>query len=190
MSFAIRMGDQDLSAFSKHWGWFLIWGIALEILGVMAISYAALTTLLSVIFLGVLISIGGVLIVIDTFTFWWRHWRGFFLHLLIGALYLFVGYMLIYGPIWASISITLMLAIFYIILGVFRIISALSFKMLRSGWTLFNGIIGLLLGILILAQWPASGLFIIGLFVGIDLLFCGWAYIMAALGGRAMMKGK
>jgi uncharacterized membrane protein HdeD (DUF308 family) len=187
MSFLIP-GHPNITAFARNWGWFLLWGIALIVLGALAICYTTFSTLLSVIMLGVVISVGGVFIIIDTFSFWWRKWSGFFLHLLMGILYLVVGYMLIYGPVAASVSITLILAIFYIVLGVFRIVTSLSLRTPRWGWNLFNGIIALLLGLLIFEQWPMSGLYIIGLFVGIDLLFTGWAYVMAGLGARALMK--
>jgi uncharacterized membrane protein HdeD (DUF308 family) len=54
------------------------------------------------------------------------------------------------------------------------------------GWHVLNGIITLGLGVLVLAQWPVSGLWVIGLFVGIDLIFYGAAWIVLALGLRAM----
>jgi uncharacterized membrane protein HdeD (DUF308 family) len=178
----------DLSLFSKNWLFFLLWGITLTVLGAVAISAAAFTTLVTVIFLGVLILLSGVVIVIDTFTFWWGKWAGFFLHLLIGALYLTVGWMLIQSPVEGSVSLTLLLGVFYVLIGVFRFGFSLSARLPRWKWGFFNGIISLLLGILILANWPESSLFIIGLFVGIDLLFCGIAYVMTALAARSMAK--
>lgn len=177
-----------VGAFSKNWGWFLLWGIALLILGIIAIGATTLTTLFSVIFLGFLLLFGGTVIVIDTFTFWWRKWGGFFLHLMIGLLYCAAGVILIKSPALASISITFFLGIFYVAVGIARMIYTLSLRTPKWGWAFFNGLISLLLGILILASWPQSGLFIIGLFVGIDLLFSGWSYIMAALGARSLIK--
>ncbi len=186
-SFKMR-NPGDLSAFSRNANWFLAWGLALVILGVIAIGAAEFTTVVSVVFLGALIFISGVVITIDTFTFWWRKWGGFFLHLLMGVLCLAAGGMLMKSPILATVSLTLFLGVFYILLGVFRVIYALSLQFPRWGWSLFNGIISLLLGILIMASWPASSLYIIGLFVGIDLLFCGWTYIIASLAARALTK--
>jgi uncharacterized membrane protein HdeD (DUF308 family) len=55
----------------------------------------------------------------------------------------------------------------------------------NRGWRLASSIITLLLGVLILLEWPASGLFIIGLFIGIDLIFTGWVYIVSALSARS-----
>lgn len=176
-----------LTAYSKNWGWFLTWGIAMVILGMLAIGASAFTTLVSMIFLGFLIFLGGVVIIIDTFTFWWHKWSGFFLHLIIGLFYCVIGFMLMQNPAIASISITLLLGILYVGVGIFRGAYALSLKTPQWGWGLFNAIISLLLGILILASWPASSLFIIGLFVGIDLIFCGISYVMAALASRSFV---
>ncbi|VVC75765.1 hypothetical protein AQUSIP_10590 [Aquicella siphonis] len=184
MGLSSRITDQYLLAFGKNWVWFLLWGIAIAVLGLFAISATALTTLITVITLGLLLVLGGVVVIFDAFTFWRGKGSGFYLHVLMGILYLLAGSILIKNPLAGSVSITLLLGIAYIILGLFRVIYSLSMQMLRWGWSLFNGIITLLLGILIMANWPASSLFIIGLFVGIDLVFCGWAYIMVAIAAR------
>ncbi len=175
-------------AFGANWGRFLVWGIALVILGIIAISATTMTTLVSVLFLGFILLIGGIVIVIDAFSFWWHIWSGFFLLLLLGILYFIVGMMMVSSPILASISLTLFLGVFYLVIGVFRIIHSLSMRIPSWGWGVFSGIIAFILGILILTSWPQSGLYIIGLFVGIDLLFIGWTYIMAAIAARSLMK--
>lgn len=180
---------QYLITFSKNWGKFLALGIALVILGAIAISAATMTTVISIIFLGLLLVIAGVVIlVLDIFTFWWSKWSGFLIALLFGILYLVVGSMLIGSPITASISITLFLGIFYLVVGVFRTIYYLFAHIPGWRWGITSGIIAAILGILILSSWPSSGLYIIGLFIGIDLLFTGWAYIMAALAARSLAK--
>lgn len=190
MNQSLQTDNLYFASFSKNWCWFFIWGISLFILGILAISFAAFTTLLSVIFLGFILFISGAVIIIDTFTFWWRKWPGFFIHLIMGILYAIVGLILINNPVWGSVSLTLLLAVFYVIVGLFRIIYSQSIRLPKRGWSLFNGIIALILGGLILAQWPASSLFIIGLFVGIDLLFSGWGYMMAALSARSLSGAK
>lgn len=188
MNYPLQFNNRVLSKLSKNWGWLVTLGIVLIIVGIAAISVATLTTLISVVFLGIVITIGGVVILVDTFKSWWGHWGGFFLHFLMGILYVIVGLMMIKSPVLGSISITLLLGIFYVILGVSRLISSTSLRAPRWGWSLFNGVIALLLGILILSQWPASSLFIIGLFVGIDLIISGWVYMMVALGSKAYMS--
>lgn len=169
------------SAFHQNWQWFLLWGILFIVLGVIAISATFLTTIITVVFLGALIFVAGIVNLIDTFSYWRGKWGGFVLHLVMSILYLLVGIMLVTNPVAASISLTLLLGLLYLILGIFRLIYSLSLRIPRWGWGVASGIITILLGLLILASWPASSLFIIGLFVGIDLLFWGWAYVMAAL---------
>jgi uncharacterized membrane protein HdeD (DUF308 family) len=178
----------DLKVFSKNWYLFLLWGIALTVLGLAAISAATFTTIATVIFLGILILLSGVVVIVDTFTFWWGQWRGFFLHLLMGVLYTAVGIMLVQTPVEGSMSLTLILGILYVLLGASRLSFSLSTRLPRWKWSCFNGVISLLLGILILANWPESSLFIIGLFVGIDLLFCGISYVMTALAARSLSQ--
>lgn len=184
MKHLLQISDHDLYA---YWGLSFGLGIVLLILGLLALSAIAVTTIVTVVFLGVLLVIGGLLLLIDTFAFWWGRWFGFSLHLLVGALYFFVGTSLVYNPVLASASLTLMLAIFYVFVGVFRIVYAFTFRLPRWEWQLFNGAIALLIGLLIAMNWPASSLLFIGLFVGIDLIFAGVAFMMAALRARSLL---
>jgi uncharacterized membrane protein HdeD (DUF308 family) len=190
MNYFLPLSQPDIDAYNKNWGWFFVWGIALIILGLTAIYFSMVATVVSVIFLGTLLIFAGVFVVFDTFQFWWGKWGGFTAHLIIGLLYAVVGIMLIQQPVASSISITLLLGIFYIFLGIFRLIYPLTLELPQKGWRLFNGLITLLLGILILAEWPMSGLFIIGLFIGIDLLIAGWIYTAAALAAKTLLKSK
>jgi uncharacterized membrane protein HdeD (DUF308 family) len=77
------------------------------------------------------------------------------------------------------------LAIFLIVVGVFNIVAALMQRFHGWGWVLLNGGVTLLLGLLINRQWPSSALWVIGLFVGIEMIFNGWAWIMLSLGLKA-----
>jgi uncharacterized membrane protein HdeD (DUF308 family) len=174
----------DPNRFSKNWGWFLFWGLILIFLGVVAIFSATATTLISVMLLGVILIISGIVMAINAFISWRHRWGSLFFHLFMGILYLIAGILLVNRPLLGSVSITLFLGVFYLIIGGIRIFSSLSARFGNWGWSLFNGIITLLLGILILANWPASSLFIIGLFVGIDLLILGWTFVIGSLTAR------
>ncbi len=174
------------SSYSKHWLKFLLWGIALVILGIIAIGATTMTTIISIVFLGTLLLIGGVILVIDAFVFWWKRWSRFLLALVLGILYAIVGVMLINNPVLASLSLTLVLGVFYLVIGVFRIIYSLFARFPKWGWGALSGLVASILGFLILSNWPQSGLFFIGLFVGIDLLFVGWSYIMTSMAARAL----
>lgn len=185
MAFSTLISVQDRTIYSKNWFWFFIWGVSLVLLGVVAIGASTLATLVSVIFLGFIIFFAGLVVIIDTLTFWRNKWPGFPLHLIMGLIYAGVGLFLIAKPVEGSISLTLLLGVFYICLGAFRLASTISMRLPHWGWSFLNAVITLFLGMLILSGWPASSLFIIGLFVGIDLVFAGWAYIMMALSVRS-----
>src|SRR5207253_4921622 len=118
--------------------------------------------------------------------FWARRWGGFFLHVLVGLLYFFVGLLLLDRPGLGATGYTLMLAVFFVFGGVSRIIFALGHRFSGWGWVLLNGVITLFLGILIWRELPEAALWVIGTFVGIELLFNGWSWVMLGLAARSM----
>lgn len=180
------MKNSDLSIYHKNWGWLLAWGIGLLILGALAISAAAFTTLLSIIFVGALFLVGGVVIIINTLQFWKKKGPGFSYNLVMGILYVVLGLMFMFNPVPSAFSLTVLLAIFFIFIGMARFMFSLIVRYPSWGWSFASGLITLVLGVMILAQMPAASLFIIGLFVGIDLMFFGWGFIMAALHARSL----
>ena len=186
MSFSLRFHETHLPVFSNNWRKFMLWGIALILLGLFAISAATFTTMLSIVILGFVFFIGGAVIAADTFTFWWNKWSGFFLHLIVAALYLYVGITLIGNPVGSATALTMLLGVFYLVIGAFRIGTSSILQVPGWGWNLTNGIISFILGLLIITNWQEAGLFIIGLFVGIDLLFCGVTYVMAGLAAKTL----
>jgi uncharacterized membrane protein HdeD (DUF308 family) len=166
----------------KHSTWFLVLGIALVILGMIAIGWAVATTIVSVIFLGWLLIIGGVLHVIHGFKH--RPWSGFFINLLAGVLYAVAGFVMVANPALAAVTLTLLIAMILIAAGLFRLFVAFSTPLDHRGWLILNGVVSILLGIMIWRSWPVSGLWVIGMFVGIDMIFDGWTEIMLALSVR------
>jgi uncharacterized membrane protein HdeD (DUF308 family) len=171
-----------IDGLKKNWGWAAALGVALIVLGMIAMSGAVLTTMASVMVFGWLLIIGGALELAHGFVR--RAWSGFFLDVLTGVLYLVVGFMFLRDPAETALTLTLMLALALMFVGIMRIIVAVSSGFQHWVWLLLNGIITLVLGILILNQWPESGLWVIGLFIGIDMIFYGWALVMLAVGVR------
>ena len=106
------------------------------------------------------------------------------MHMLIGVLYGVVGYIIVDKPDVSVVVITKFIAIFLIVAGLFRIVSALMMRFTDWGWVLLNGCIALLLGLIINRNLAENALWIIGLFIGIEMIFNGWAWIMLALGLR------
>jgi uncharacterized membrane protein HdeD (DUF308 family) len=173
----------ELHALRSHWWCFLIMGIALAVLGLICITAPWLATITSVMFFGFLMIAAGITQIVSSF--WAGKWSGMLLHLLIGILYTVVGFMISDEPVENAILLTKLIAIFLIVAGLFNIVAALLHRFHRWGWVLLNGCITLLMGVLINRQWPGSGLWVIGLFVGIEMIFNGIGWIMLAIGLRS-----
>ena len=168
----------------RNWVWFLILGIALILLGMVALSAAFVATIATVLVLGWILIIDGVFQAV--MAFWSRRWSGFFLHLLAGVLTLIVGFLMLSKPVAAGLALTLLLAAFFFVNGFFRIVASLAMQFPSWGWLLLSGVVDVVLGALIWSEWPQSGLWVIGLFVGIDLLFHGWSDVVFALAVRRL----
>jgi uncharacterized membrane protein HdeD (DUF308 family) len=166
----------------RHWALFLGLGVGLMALGVIGILAFGLFTLASVVFFGWLLVIGGAGVAIHAF--WARRWSGFFLQLLSGLFYLVGGWMLAMRPGLGAVALTLVIAISLVVQGAFRIGAALSARVDGWGSLLLSGIITLVLGLMIWNEWPFSGVWVIGLFVGIDMFFYGGWLVSLALSAR------
>ena len=163
----------------RCWAWFLWLGIALVVVGAVAIGYAVLATLTTVLLVGYLLLAGGIVQIVNAFLA--GTWRGVFLHLLGGFLHLVLGVLMIERPERAAEILTLMLAVAFLIGGGVRILGALSHRFAGWNWVLLNGVVTFALGVLIWRQWPESKYWVIGLFAGIDLIFNGWSWVMLGL---------
>jgi len=166
----------------RSWGWYLVLGIALVALGAIAIGSVFWMTIASVFFFGWILLIGGVMEVVHAF--WHKRWAGFFLDLLTGILYAVAGWMMITNPQESALLLTLLIAMFLVFQGVFRIVAALAVSYPHWRWVLLDGVVSLLLGVLIWRRWPISALWVIGLFVGIEMLLNGWSLVMLGLTAR------
>lgn len=171
-----QLGIEEVRA---HRSWFLCLGAVLIVIGTIAIGSAELMTMVSVILLGWLLIFGGLFEI--THGIARRAWGGFFINLMGGALYAVTGILMVTHPGVAAVTLTLMIAMLLIVAGSFRIFVAFSTPMHHRGWLILNGAISLFLGFSIMSWWPNSGLWVIGLFIGIDMIFDGWTEVMLAL---------
>src|SRR5262245_17964512 len=158
---------QELHEVRDHWWAFLALGIALVIIGSLCIMEPFVAGVSAVIVLGFLLLAGGIAQIISSF--WAGKWSGMLMHLLVGVLYVVAGFMLLDAPAENLLLLTKILAIFLIVVGALNILSSLIQRFPGWGWVLLNGAITLLLGLLINRQWPASSLWVIGLFIGIEM---------------------
>lgn len=173
-----------MDVLQKGWRWLLGVGILLSILGLLLIVAPVLGTLAIDLLVGWFLIIGGVAQLIHAFME--KAWRGFLLELLSGILYAVVGVLLVLHPMEGAQALTIFLAAFLTIEGIVRIVMALRVRPGHGwGWLLFGGIITVILAILIWSQLPDAALWVIGLLVGINLLFTGWSLTMMAIAVRS-----
>ena len=168
----------------QYWGWFLAFGIGVLVLGIAAVVRAVTATVASMLFFGWLLVLASGIEIAQAVMV--GHWAGFFQHLLAAILFGITGLLIVMRPVISAEVATVFMAMFFLIGGLFQLIGSVAIASPGWGWQAADGVITFLLGLLVLAQWPASGLWVIGLFVGIDLIFYGCAWIALALGLRAM----
>jgi uncharacterized membrane protein HdeD (DUF308 family) len=153
------------------WGWFVALGIALIVLGVACILGEITATFATVLAFGwlLLVAAGFALVhAVRTHT-----WGGFLLYLLSALLRGVTGYLLIRYPLAGAVGLTLILAAFFVVGGIFRAVSAGVLRFPRWGWATFSGIVSVVLGIMLFWQQPVSSLWFIGFAIGVDLIFEG-----------------
>jgi uncharacterized membrane protein HdeD (DUF308 family) len=167
----------------QYWGWFLAFGVGLVALGAAAVARAFRATIASMLFFGWLLVIAAAIEIVQAVIV--GHWAGFFHHLLAAILFGVTGLLLVTRPLLSAEALTFVMAAFFLVGGLFELIGSFIVALPGWGWQALDGIITIALGAMVLSAWPASGLWVIGLFIGIDLIFYGLAWIALALGLRA-----
>lgn len=164
-------------------GWIVGLGIIYLIAGVIALGSVVFATVVTVFVVGVMMLISGIAEVINAFQF--KSWGKFLLWVLLGLLYIAAGFLTFENPLLAAAILTLFLGCFLIASGVMRVV--LGFSMQEGmPWVgvVLSGVITFLLGLIIVIHWPVSGLYILGLFLAIDLIIAGASWIALGLGLR------
>ena len=178
-------GSNDVMArMARYWPWFLALGVLWLAMGTFILGWSCLATV-SVIATWVLgfFMVGyGILEIIHSFSA--GRFGGRIVHVLVGVLYTVAGLMMIDSPDESALLLTKIFSLFLMIGGTFRILAVLLERFSNWGWVLLNGVVSLMLGLMIFRQWPYSGLWFIGLALGIDMMLNGWTWIMLGLGLR------
>jgi uncharacterized membrane protein HdeD (DUF308 family) len=170
-----------LGAFGRvreHGGWFLVLGIVLVALGLVALGDTIMVTILSVALLGWLLIVSALFHAVQ-----WLRGREerHFLDLFGFVLDLVVGLILLTNPAVGAVTLTLVLSVFFLVGGLTRVFAAVSSDMAHRGWAVLDGAVAALLGVLLWVHWPSSGLWFVGFAIGVELILRGWAWIMLAL---------
>lgn len=170
-----------LKVLRDKWGWIVALGVVFVLAGVVALGSVVAATASAVMIVGIMMIMGGAAELIAAFGV--KDWKRAVFWGLLGVLYIAAGIIAILNPFAAASILTLMLGAALVVGGVLRIF--LAFEMRSAGkpwgWVVFSGLISLLLGFMIIAQWPASSFFVLGIFLGIDLIFIGSGWISMGL---------
>jgi uncharacterized membrane protein HdeD (DUF308 family) len=169
---------ETLERVRERRGWFLVLGIVLIVLGIAALGDTLLATLVSITFLGWVLILSAIFHAVQ----WFRgKEERHFLALFGFILDLVVGFILISNPAVGALTITLVLAVFFLVGGLMRVFGALSADVPHRAWAVVDGAISALLGILLWIHWPSSALWFVGFAIGIELILRGWTWVMLAL---------
>jgi uncharacterized membrane protein HdeD (DUF308 family) len=162
------------------WGWFVGLGVLLLILGGIAFGNLFIATVASVYVVGWLMLVAGIIEIMHAFGV--KTWGRFFYWLLSGLLYAVAGFFAFDNPLLASAVLTFLLAVALIASGALRAWVGYSHRPERGwGWIVAAGLISVLAGLIIAMGWPVNSLWVLGLFLAIDLIFQGWSFIAIGL---------
>jgi len=182
MSQSIGIGA-SLAVLRPKWGWIVGLGVVYVITGFIALSSMAMATVASVLVVGVMMIIAGVAEVINAFQI--KSWGKFLVWALLGVLYIVAGLLAFDNPHLLAVVLTLFLGASLVASGIIRLILAFSMKRASPWiWVAISAAITLVLGLLILARWPINSVYILGLFLGIDLIMAGAGWIGMGLSLR------
>jgi uncharacterized membrane protein HdeD (DUF308 family) len=173
----------DMAPLRAGSGWIIALGVVYVIAGFIALGSVMMATVASVFVVGVMMIIAGVAEVFNAFQM--KSWGKFLIWALLGVLYIVAGFFAFENPLLAAAVLTLLLGASLVASGLVRIF--LAFSMKRESpwiWVALSGVITLLLGGIILAHWPVSSVYTLGIFLGIDLIFAGTSWIGLGFGLR------
>ena len=188
MSAMTGLPPEIKTALGKSWKLLLTAGIISVVLGAVAIIVPPLASVTITYLVGILLLIGAVAFVAEAIS------RGATGHriwsALLAVLYVFAGVWLIINPVSGTITLTWILAIFFLLIGVLRLIAGIASrgKVPNAGWTIVNGVLSIVIAVLVIGDLPSSAAWAIGLLVGIQLLFDGFALIATAMAGKKLAE--
>jgi len=181
------MQQKIRSHLQQHWKLFSAEGIFFIILGTAAIIVPHVFTLGIALFLGWLLLIGGIMQIIRAFSL--IRMPGFSLWFIIGLLQTIIGYFLVAKPIAGAMTLTMLLTLFFSIEGIAKIFLALMMRpLVRWGWVLLSGFTALLLAVIVWSGWPGTALWVLGLLLGINMIFLGGSLLSISLHHHAALE--
>jgi uncharacterized membrane protein HdeD (DUF308 family) len=172
----------------KNSGWVIVLGVLTILAGIFAVAAPFMAGVTISVFVGVSLVVAGVFWAIGAFQA--ASFGQGVLAFLGGVLSVLGGLALWFQPVLGLASLAIVLAAYFFAQGIASCMLALKVKPASGwGWMLFSGILSVLLGIMIMSEWPLSGAWAIGVLVGVQLISAGWTMVMVASGVRRATKG-
>jgi uncharacterized membrane protein HdeD (DUF308 family) len=169
----------------SKWGWFVALGVALVLLGVLALGDVVAVTLASAVFVGAMFLVGGIFHLIHAFMV--KTWSGFLMNVLAGVLYVIGGALIMDEPIAGALLITIFLIAALVVGGALRITVALRHREIGGWWLMvLSGLVSVVIGILLYGSLPWSGLWVLGTLIGVELLVQGVTWLMFGIALRRL----
>ncbi|MGK6315386.1 HdeD family acid-resistance protein [Neorhizobium sp. DT-125] len=173
----------SISMVRDKWGWFLALGILLLVFGIIAFANLFVATVASVFYIGMMMLIGGVAYLVHAFQV--KGWEQILFWALSGVLYTIAGLLAFWNPALTAVVLTFLMAVALVVAGIFRLWIGFKMRPMKgAGWVIVGGVVTILAGLIIAIGWPVNSLWILGLFLAIDLIMQGWALIAVALAAR------
>ncbi|MFE9675215.1 HdeD family acid-resistance protein [Streptomyces sp. NPDC006259] len=165
--------------------WLAVLGVILVVAGLVGLVYTGVATLTSMLLFGWLLLIGGVVGLLHAIQA--RGTNFFWLGVIVAALNIAAGVVIVRKPDEAAAALTMFAALLFLTGGLFRLVGSMVVRGPQFGWTLMLGAFDLLLGILVLIDWPSSSQYVIGCFFSLALLFDGLGLVATGFGGRRIV---
>jgi len=178
----------EIEEIGKSWGWFLILGLLLIVLGIVCLGAARTATTVSILVFGWLLLASCVIWTVAALQA--RNWNGIFIYSLNAILRGAAGYLLVRYPDAGAKAVTFLLVSLFVVGGMFRVAAASVIQFPRWGWTAVSGVVAIILGSILLTNWPSSSTFFIGMAIGIDLILDGSALVGFAGAIHTLFKGQ
>ncbi|GAA2645702.1 HdeD family acid-resistance protein [Streptomyces lunalinharesii] len=169
----------------RSFGLLAILGVVLVLAGIVGLIYVGVATLTTMLLFGWLLLIGGLVGLVHAVQS--RGSSYFWLAVIVAALNIAAGVVVLRLPDATAAALTMFAALLFLTGGLFRLAGAVVVRGPQFGWTLLQGVIGILLGVLVLGNWPQSSLYVIGCFFSLELLFDGLGLLAMGIGGRRVV---
>lgn len=164
----------------EHRGWFFALGVGFILLGALAIVVPFAAAVVTSMVIGWVMIVGGLFQGFHAVQN--RRWQGWGWALAGAALHVIAGGLVVAYPITGTLTLTLIFALFFAINGIVKLVRAFQHRAMRGwGWLVFDGLVTLALGVMILSGWPGTAVWALGILVGVDLLFNGSSMLVMAL---------